>query len=502
MDFSATQKKFPEAWLERPDGSLHWIDERTTIGRDPTNLLRVEQPTVSRAHALVECDGSTFRVVDRGSRHGTRVNGVVASPSLPLNDQDVIQLSPDASLVFRRRLDVPCLGSTEDGITVLSDYAGESFLVLFEIGKTHGASVAGTRAFVSNVSRVVRRHGGKVQSFWGGFALCFWELKYTADSSALSSAVELLQQPGAFVDRFIIHFGLVSLAVGPHGRTISGPAAEFCIAAADAVKNEGVPSVLTEAATRALDLGRSAQALRARTVSGYGDRLVFFTLGKDTKSVPGMSGRRSVVFAAHESPVFYGLSRAVAEDPRLNSVGFTSSPVQALSVARREGAELIVVDFSLPADLLTFARDVGASAPGVKVLAILNRADDELAQRALNSGYRGLVLSDEPVNQVLTAIHTVLLGNTYISPLLGTTLQMVRLEDSSARKPGVLSALTDREHEIFSLMGLGLQNSEISKKINVSVKTVETHVQNICNKMTVDGARELRLIAKKQLEPR
>lgn len=482
------------AWLERPDGSIFWLQDTCSIGRLADNQFQVDHPTVGRRHAMIEREGDGFRIVDLRSTNGTRVNGQTASPTLPLHDHDVIRLSVNVAFVFRCHRHEARPSATGKEETVLSGIDSNSYLLVVQAGSARIGQPGGIQAFILEVTRVTRRHGGEVESFWNDSALCLWKVKDPGDGSALACGIELLQLPGNSIERFCLHYGPVSQYQSDRGRIVVSDAAEFCIAAANVMRAESVGSILSEPAVRALGLQHSAHAMKTRAVAGFNDQHLFYTLGREIKEKPKTLGKRGIVFAAPESLVYFGLSRAVMDDPRFLFLGFNSLPNQAHQAAKKKGAELILVDLSLPQDLLAFGQDVANLSPEVKLLAVMTRADEEFGRRVLRAGYKGLMLRDDSPAEFLTAMHSILLGNTYLSPRLRIN---IRWDPPSDTPGGVMQKLTDREREVFRLMGLELSNREIANAMGLSVKTIETHISSIINKNTYSGIEEARREAKK-----
>ncbi|MDH4051008.1 MAG: response regulator transcription factor [Rubrivivax sp.] len=122
-----------------------------------------------------------------------------------------------------------------------------------------------------------------------------------------------------------------------------------------------------------------------------------------------------------------------------------------------------------------------AREPSLVVLMLSMYDSTEYAQRALAAGARGYVLKDAPSAEIVTAIRSVFGGGTYLSPGLAQRL---------FRAPAPRAQLSEREREILALLGQGLSSKHIARKLDIGVRTVETHRQSIRRKLDLAGQAE------------
>jgi DNA-binding NarL/FixJ family response regulator len=122
------------------------------------------------------------------------------------------------------------------------------------------------------------------------------------------------------------------------------------------------------------------------------------------------------------------------------------------------------------------------SDPQLIVLMLSMYDSTEHAQRAMAAGARGYVLKDSPGAEILTAIRAVAAGQTYLSPALASRL---------FRAPAARIELSEREQQILALLGLGQSSKHIARALDIGVRTVETHRQNIRRKLNLAGQAEL-----------
>ena len=120
--------------------------------------------------------------------------------------------------------------------------------------------------------------------------------------------------------------------------------------------------------------------------------------------------------------------------------------------------------------------------PELRVLMLSMYDNPEYVQRAMRAGARGYVLKDAPAEEIVSAIEAVQAGGTYLSPAVSK-----RLFRNQAPRP----VLSPRESEILSALGRGESSKQIAKSLDLSVRTVETHRQNIKRKLDLEGQAEL-----------
>lgn len=157
------------------------------------------------------------------------------------------------------------------------------------------------------------------------------------------------------------------------------------------------------------------------------------------------------------------------------------SLVEQLSAA---GAEVVVMDVSMPG--ISGARatqEVKRAQPGVIVLALTRHSERGYLQQMLESGASGYVLKQAPADQLINAIRTVSRGGTYLDPSIAGKL----IPDHSTRRlhPRAESQITLREQEVVTMIALGHTNKEIASALGISVKTVESHKNNVMQKLEI-----------------
>src|SRR5436309_5724254 len=146
-------------------------------------------------------------------------------------------------------------------------------------------------------------------------------------------------------------------------------------------------------------------------------------------------------------------------------------------------------------DSLEFLKALKLEHPALLILVYSAFEETIFAERAFRAGADGYVMKKAPKDELLTAIREILSGNVYVSRDVAMRAFKKSLESRAEhRSPGSVSGierLSDREMHIFQLLGSGLRNRQIAHSLNLSVKTIESHRENIKHKLGLNSSQEL-----------
>ena len=187
-----------------------------------------------------------------------------------------------------------------------------------------------------------------------------------------------------------------------------------------------------------------------------------------------------------------GLTARIARQPDLKVCGEAEDVLDALEKVKATQPDLVIVDLSLKSGQgLDLIKRIKAKAPDTKML-VSSMYDEALyAERSLRAGAMGYINKQELSEKIIDAIRRVLAGKMYLSPLMTERL-LQRAVGGGAQLPGPLvETLSDRELEIFKLIGKGMTTRQIAGDLHLSVKTVETHRENIKSKLGLPNSAEL-----------
>ncbi len=202
--------------------------------------------------------------------------------------------------------------------------------------------------------------------------------------------------------------------------------------------------------------------------------------------------KRSVLIVDDHPMMRQGLAQLINNEPDLTACGEAEGAQQALELVATTSPDLILVDISLPDKHgLELIKDIQALHPGLAILVVSMHDESLYAERVLRAGARGYIMKQEGGKKMMQAIRTVLNGQIYVSELMSAKILEIfsgRRSDSN-RSP--IERLTDREFEVFQLIGQGKGTRQIAQTLHLSVKTVEVHRLHMKEKLEMEDAPSL-----------
>ena len=198
------------------------------------------------------------------------------------------------------------------------------------------------------------------------------------------------------------------------------------------------------------------------------------------------------VFLVDDHPlVREWLTNLINEEPDFEVCGKVGNTREALGLIGTLLPRVVVVDISLEESSgLELIKDVKAIHPQVDMI-VLSMHDEMLyAERAMRAGAAGYVMKREATDKVLEAIRTVLRGGLYFSNTVNAMLAQKHVQGVAAQ-PTDIAALSDRELEVFQLLGRGYNTRQISEQMNVGFKTVHAYCARIREKLNLTNINEL-----------
>jgi DNA-binding NarL/FixJ family response regulator len=199
------------------------------------------------------------------------------------------------------------------------------------------------------------------------------------------------------------------------------------------------------------------------------------------------------VFVVDDHPIVrQGLTLMINREPDLVVCGEAEEARTALDEIAETQPDIVIVDISLTGpdgiDLIKAIRARHATLP-VLVLSM----HDELiyAERALRAGANGYIMKQEATDRVLIAIRRILKGDVYLSDRAANRMAEQYVRGAAALQKPAVAVLSDRELEVFRLIGAGHSTRQIAEKLRLSIKTVETYQAHIKDKLSLRSAREL-----------
>ena len=209
------------------------------------------------------------------------------------------------------------------------------------------------------------------------------------------------------------------------------------------------------------------------------------------RSMPAPAKRTILIVDDH--PMFRrGLASLIESEPDLAVCGQAGNSTAALQAVQQSQPDLVIVDLALgESDGLDLVKEMKRRHPGIPTLVLSMHDEAVYAERSLRAGARGYVTKQQLDETVLVAIRRLLAGETYMSGTLEERLAARYVAGRTLATDSPLEALSDRELQVFRLIGQGRSTRQIAETLHLSIKTIETHREHIKQKLMVGSATEL-----------
>ncbi|MCB2213018.1 response regulator transcription factor [bacterium] len=199
------------------------------------------------------------------------------------------------------------------------------------------------------------------------------------------------------------------------------------------------------------------------------------------------------IYLADDHKIFRdALKPLLDRQPDLEVAGEGADGLAAVRDVRRLKPDFVLIDLSMPGlNGIEATRQILAERPEIRVLVLSMHADRRFVTEALKAGAVGYVLKESSFDELIHALQEVRAGRMYLSPsisdlVLKEFVDRVREDEESA-----YTVLSAREREVLQLLAEGSSTKEMAEKLNVSVKTIETHRVQIKNKLNLNSIAEL-----------
>jgi len=187
-----------------------------------------------------------------------------------------------------------------------------------------------------------------------------------------------------------------------------------------------------------------------------------------------------------------GLTQLINGEGDLFVCAEASSGEDALAAIDKVNPDLIVVDIALKGiNGIELIKRLRSRLPNVKMLVASMHDESLFAERALRAGARGYINKEEAPENVIEAIRQVLSGGVFLSSVVKDRLLSVMIDGGEPSDQSLVETLSDRELEVFTLIGRGLTTREIANRLHLSVKTIETHRERVRSKLNISNSSEL-----------
>jgi DNA-binding NarL/FixJ family response regulator len=190
-----------------------------------------------------------------------------------------------------------------------------------------------------------------------------------------------------------------------------------------------------------------------------------------------------------------GLQQLLATTDDIELVGATSDGDAAVTLAQELRPDVILMDLSMPRlDGISSTKRILAAVPDAHVLVLTSFSEQRRIVEAIQAGAEGYLLKHAEPNEILSAIRAVAQGGVPLDPMAARALV-------SARAAPAAVPLTDREREVLLLVRDGLPNKQIARRLDISERTVKSHLGSIFQRLGVTDRTQAALWAAEHLDP-
>jgi len=206
----------------------------------------------------------------------------------------------------------------------------------------------------------------------------------------------------------------------------------------------------------------------------------------------GKTGEKASIFIVEDHPVFRdGLTQLIDKEHDLEVTGSAESAEEAMKAVAKSMPSLMIIDITLKdSSGIELIKEIRKKYGDVPMLVLSMHDESVFVDRVLKAGARGYIAKRETTTKIIDAIHHVLAGRIFVSDnMVDHVLTRYARRGSAASSP--VEGLSDREFEVFNLIGQGLANRKIASLLSVSSKTVATYRERIKEKLNLGSSSEL-----------
>jgi DNA-binding NarL/FixJ family response regulator len=210
------------------------------------------------------------------------------------------------------------------------------------------------------------------------------------------------------------------------------------------------------------------------------------------KSSPKSPAARVLIVDDHPA-VREALAIRIASEPDLEVCGEAADLAEAVQLAAVRNPDIAVIDLGLKSGSgIDLIKRLRSTHPKLLIVVWSMYSEELYAERALRAGARGYINKEQATTKIIEAIRRVLAGRIYPSPAMAEKLLERRIESpDKMSSPWTIDALSDRELDVFRLIGQGVKTAEIAGCLHLSIKTVETYRDRIRDKLGLHDGTEL-----------
>jgi len=208
---------------------------------------------------------------------------------------------------------------------------------------------------------------------------------------------------------------------------------------------------------------------------------------------PNQAVAKKRILVVDDHPIVrQGLALLINRESDMVVCGEAEEAMGAIHVLASSRPDVLIVDISLNGpDGLDLLKNIRASHPTLPVLILSMHDESIYAERALRAGANGYIMKQEATEKVLVAVRRILSGEIYVSDRIANRMLQHYITGSGTLRNSSIADLSDRELEVFRLIGEGHGTRQIAEELHLSIKTVESYQAHIKEKLSLRSSREL-----------
>lgn len=207
--------------------------------------------------------------------------------------------------------------------------------------------------------------------------------------------------------------------------------------------------------------------------------------------VPPTTARKILLVDDH--PITrQGLRMLISQQPGLTVVGESDNAAQAMDLAAKLKPDIAIVDIALrSANGIELTKNMKAHSPDLLILIVSMHDEELFAERALRAGARGYLMKHEASERVIEALQKISSGELYISDRVRARMLSRLVNNRTGEVTSPVESLSDREMEVFQLIGNGYATRQIAERLNLSVKTIDSYREHLKLKLSLESGADL-----------
>jgi DNA-binding NarL/FixJ family response regulator len=210
------------------------------------------------------------------------------------------------------------------------------------------------------------------------------------------------------------------------------------------------------------------------------------------KQIQAKDKRKRILLVDDHAVVRFGIAQLINQQGDLVVCGEEEDAAKALGAIARLKPDLVIADISLKdSSGLELMRNVKAQFNGLPVLVVSTHEESMYAEIAFRAGALGYLMKGGALDNIVTAIRRVLSGNIYVSDALAARMLQQQVRGQTDIQQSPVKTLSDRELEVFQLIGQWRKTKEIAQVLHLSIKTIEYYREQIKQKLSLKSAGEL-----------